>query len=39
VSPEDAEAISIKAAEDVWNGKDYEEALNIGREEILELIK
>ena len=39
VSPEDAEAISIKAAEDVWNGKDYEEALKTGREEILELIK
>ena len=39
VSPEDAEAISIKAAEEVWNGKDYEEALKTGREEILELIK
>ena len=39
VSPEDAEAISIKAAEDVWNGKDYEEALKKGRDEILELIK
>ena len=39
MSPEDAEAISIKAAEDVWNGKDYEEALKKGRDEILELIK
>ena len=39
VSPEDAEAISIKAAEEVWNGKDYEEALKTGREEILDLIK
>ena len=39
VSPEDAEAISLDIAEEIWNGKDYEEALKAGRDEILELIK
>lgn len=38
VCDEDANEISMNAAEDIWNGKDYEEALKTARDEILKLI-